>query len=311
MLKKVKKHALNKIYDFKDDLKGYKLVEASLGHNGEICVLGVSEFPEYIDGMFPPSKTKEKFNYKVIIKTPNEKKELVIKDQPWNYHFVQPIDQGNILLVCARSYFHDENNYDHNARVFDKNGNLIRTFLLGDGIQNLLVTKGNKIWTGYFDEGVFGNYGWDKPVGANGLRAWDADGKELYKYPNRGDHFIDDCYALNVVSDDEILFYFYSDFELGRYSKGKIEYYKPDVEGSDGFIIFDEYILFRGGYNKRDKYILYNLKPINRLKRTGYLSFIDEQNTGIRADSVNCRGSLMLLQQGTSLYLANLKDLIN
>src|SRR4051812_43245817 len=108
MFKKVKRHVLNQIYDFKDDLKGYKLVETSLGPNGEICVLGVNEFPAYIEEMFPTSKTKEKFNYKVIIKEDNKKTELVIKDQTWNYHFVQPIDQGNILLVCARSYYHDE-----------------------------------------------------------------------------------------------------------------------------------------------------------------------------------------------------------
>ncbi|WP_176444820.1 hypothetical protein [Paenibacillus herberti] len=40
-----------------------------------------------------------------------------------------------------------------------------REFLLGDGIQSVQVTDKGIIWTSYFDEGVFGNNGWDKPIG--------------------------------------------------------------------------------------------------------------------------------------------------
>ena len=68
---------------------------------------------------------------------------------------------------------YESGKYDLNAKVFDRSGNQIREFLLGDGIQNVYVTKGNKIWTSYFDEGVYGNYGWEVPIGRNGLRAWD------------------------------------------------------------------------------------------------------------------------------------------
>ena len=75
------------------------------------------------------------------------------------------------------------------------------------------MTEENKIWTSYFDEGVYGNYGWEVPIGRNGLRAWDSNGNEMYQYPNseQNKYFIDDCYALNIVADEEVWFYFYLD----------------------------------------------------------------------------------------------------
>ena len=70
-------------------------------------------------------------------------------------------------------------------------------------------------------------------------------------------YFIDDCYALNIVADEEVWFYFYLDFSLARYNNGQIEYFKPDIAGSDGFIMYDDFVLFRDGYGKHDNYILY------------------------------------------------------
>ncbi|WP_440117757.1 hypothetical protein [Paenibacillus sp. QZ-Y1] len=79
-------------------------------------------------------------------------------------------------------------------------GNTIREFLLGDGIQSVQVTKNGTIWTSYFDEGVFGNNGWSNPIGSQGLVAWDEHGNKLYE-----DHAADiaDCYALNVVNEEQ------------------------------------------------------------------------------------------------------------
>jgi hypothetical protein len=58
------------------------------------------------------------------------------------------------------------------------NGTLIKEILLGDGIKDMKVTDKEVIWTSYFDEGVFENYGWDEPIGSCGLPAWNQDGDQ-------------------------------------------------------------------------------------------------------------------------------------
>ena len=312
MLNKTMKFQLNLLNDVREDLQGYIIIDSSLGPKNEICILAIQNIPELIDGSFPPTKTKEKNDYRVIIHDQDGKKIIELNNQNWNYHFVQPIDENNFLLVCARSYYYESGKYDLNAKVFDRFGNQIREFLLGDGIQNVYVTKENKIWTSYFDEGVYGNYGWEVPIGRNGLRAWDSNGNEIYQYPNsdQNKYFIDDCYALNIVADEEVWFYFYLDFSLARYNNGQIEYFKPDIAGSDGFIMYDDFVLFRDGYGKHDNYILYRFSNSNNLERKCLLSFTDEQGEMIKADRISCRGSLILLIVGTQVYLADLKDII-
>jgi hypothetical protein len=310
MLKKVEIQ-LNSLNDVREDLQGYTIIDSSLGPKNEICILAVQKIPELIDGMFPPVKTKEKIHYRVIIHSQDGKRIINLNNQRWNYHFVQPIDESNILLVCARSHYYESGKFDLNAKVFDNYGNQIREFLLGDGIQNVYVTKENAIWTSYFDEGVYGNYGWENPIGSNGLRAWDSNGNGKYQYPNSDKYFIDDCYALNVVADEEVWFYFYLDFCLARYYKGQIEYFKPDIAGSDGFILYDNYVLFRGEYDKHDNYLLYRFSNSNNLDRKCLLSFTDEQGKTIKADRISCRGSLILVTVGTQVYLADLKDIIS
>lgn len=309
MFIKKKSQIVKEFHSFEAELECYEIVDASLGAKGQVCILAVNRRPELVNGMFPPVQTEESFDYKIIIKTPQDKIEVLLTNQKWNYHMVQPIDKDHILVASARSEFYEDHSFDLNAKVFDTKGNLLREFLLGDGIQHLYVTEENNIWTSYFDEGVFGNYGWKNPIGANGLRAWDSKGSEKYKYPNNGKHFIVDCYALNVVSDEDVWFYYYSDFEVGRYFQGRIEYYKPDVDGSDGFAVYDDHLLFR---DKEDKgsYILYTAGKRKKLKRKCVWSFMNEENQTIHADIISCRGPQMLLLEGKKVYLVDLRDLV-
>ncbi|MBM7662808.1 hypothetical protein JOC85_003619 [Bacillus mesophilus] len=311
MFKRInKQHQLELTYDLEELTRGYTIVDTSIGPLGEVCVLAVNKVPNREEGMFPPTKTNEGHDYKAIIISTGNIREIILNNQRWNYHFIQTIERENILLVCARSNLYENGTFDNNAKVFDSEGNLLREFLLGDGIQSLYVTKENKIWTSYFDEGIFGNYGWTDPIGQYGLRAWDSDGEELYKYPNIEQQFISDCYALNVVSDEEVWFYFYTDFELGKYHNGKIEYITPGVDGSDGFTVYKDYLFFRGGYSEHDKYILFQEIPNNKLKRVSNLELIDETKNPIKANHISCRGPLLLITTGTKIYITHLKDII-
>lgn len=302
------------VTDISNYLENYQLVTISLGANQEICLLTVDRVPKReISALatFPQSQTNSVHNYKVIIINEKFIEQIEILNESWNYHFVQPIDNSNnILLASARSHYYKDNSYDKNGKVFNKQGILLRDFLLGDGIQSLQVSTQNTIWTSYFDEGVFGNYGWKNPIGSVGLRAWDSIGNEIYKYDNNGSgHFISDCYALNVVDDNNVWFYFYTDFELAYKQNDNISYFETDISGSDGFIVYDKYFLFRGGYQKHNSYFLYELNP-GGMKLLGEVKLLDENGEYIKTSYYDYRKSRMILLSGTKLYLVDLKGLL-
>ncbi len=310
MLFKNVKFQVNMIRDLYEYLEDYQIVSVSIGPDYGYYILSVNNIPPRIDGMFPQTQTTTLQNYKVIILQWDSVYTVNIENQEWNYHFVQPIGNKGLLLACARSEYYSKDKYDLNGKIFNFDGVLIKEFLLGDGIQDLKVTNRNDIWTSYFDEGVFGNYGWDNPIGTCGLRAWNQDGEPVYTYNNYGSNFICDCYALNVVNENEVWFYYYTDFLLGRINKEKISYYDPKLSGADGFLIYDKYVLFRGGYDKRDEYHLLEFIKIDKLKDSKIITFIDETGEVIMANDIDCRGSRLLLRVGTKLYTMDLKDIV-
>ncbi|WP_157633601.1 hypothetical protein [Burkholderia ubonensis] len=140
--------------------------------------------------------------------------DLVIDNEPFNIHEVQPVGD-DLLLVCVRSVYRGPDDFDLNGRLYRRDGVPCGEILLGDGIQTVQVTGAGEIWTSYFDEGVFGNYGWSAPVGAAGLIAWNRQGDQTYAFsPPDGLGPIYDCYALNVQNDRDVWLYYYDEFAL-------------------------------------------------------------------------------------------------
>jgi hypothetical protein len=119
-------------------------------------------------------------------------------------HHVQPFDSG-WLLCDARG---------GNAIGYDRAGQTRIVLNLGDASNDVQTTPGGKIWVSYFDEGVYGS-----GVGSqNGLVCFNATGRPIFKYFEFAEKnklpFIDDCYAINVVDEDEIWISYYSAFPL-------------------------------------------------------------------------------------------------
>jgi hypothetical protein len=105
--------------------------------------------------------------------------------------------------------------------VLAPNGEAESTFTLGDGVQDVQVSRAGRIWVSYQDEGVFGNYGWGAPngpapLGSAGLVCWDTDGTKVWDFvaPD-GLPAIADCYAMNV-SDEAAWACYYTDFPIAR-----------------------------------------------------------------------------------------------
>ncbi|WP_099517388.1 hypothetical protein [Paenibacillus sp. BIHB 4019] len=296
--------------DMSVHMEGFEVVSAQLGGDECVYVLLVNRIPKRIRGMHVPSALKETYTYKVLVIEDNYMEAVVIEGQHFNYHYVQPL-RNKLLLVGARCTYYGLDRYDLNAKVCDYKGETVREFMLGDGIQSVQVTEKGTIWTSYFDEGVFGNNGWNHPIGAQGLLAWDEHGNKIYE-----DHTsnIADCYALNVVNEQEIWFYFYTDFLLGRISGGpgqaKVTYMNPNISGSAGFCTDGYHFLFDGGYGKHETFILKRNESPGSLSAGHKIHFLNEQAEPLKPHTRDFRENRVLFSEGNYLYRVAIEELV-
>jgi hypothetical protein len=141
----------------------------------------------------------------------------VVRALPVAYPLVDVLADGSFLVVGARCGW-KEAGPELNALAIDQNGQVLRRGCLGDGIQHLQVAPDGTIWAGYFDEGIFGNFGWGgpgpTPLGAGGIAAWSPEFEKVWELdPQEG--LVADCYSLNVA-DDEVLSCPYAGFPVVR-----------------------------------------------------------------------------------------------
>lgn len=316
------------IADLTEAIAGWQPVSASLGYDGKAYILLIEAVPEREQGMFPQTELKKPIAYKAlvvdpVVRTPygrsenlsdqalGEKvriEEIAIEGESFHYHFLQPLGD-ELLLVGSRSRYYGRDRYDLNAAVFGGDGSVRRRFLVGDGIQNVQTTDDGLIWTSFFDEGVFGNNGWDRPVGESGLIAWDAEGIRVF---TNSEADIADCYALNVVSDEEVWFYYYTDFKLCRLSgpaaRPSVSFLDPKIAGSSIFATDGRRFLMDNGYQDRARYMLLRTDEQGRLTQERLIVPMREEGefgAGLR----DARGDTLLLLEGAKLYRATLGEL--
>ena len=97
---------------------------------------------------------------------------------------VQPMPGDRFLVAGARCRWRRDGP-DRNAVLYDADGQVVSEHVLGDGIEHVLATSTGQVWVGYFDEGIYGNYGWAGRIarsrlartGSSGsLRDWSLPG---------------------------------------------------------------------------------------------------------------------------------------
>jgi len=237
-----------------NNMSSYQMVDVSIGNDDKIYCLFTEKIPERVSGMFVP--TTNCSVYKVISFVVDwYSGETYAYDHvdfgvlKINIHFIQPIKE-NFLLLGARAMLYKDGKKDKNALVMDHFGNKLNSFCLGDGIENCIVDSKNNIITSYFDEGIFGNYGWDTPIGARGIVKWSEFGEKVWENNN---HDICDCYAMNIDDNNNLWFYYYIDFSLVKTDFKSEIVYSPKISGSHGFLISKSQtaLLFHRGYGKK------------------------------------------------------------
>jgi hypothetical protein len=144
-----------------------------------------------------------------------------------------------------------------------------------------------RIWVGYFDEGVYGNFGWGGqngpvPVGAAGLVCFSDSGEKLWEFPQDGDHSIDDCYALNVSGSEAAAFY--TDFPLCKVSRDyELTFRKANLAGCHAFAFSETEALFSGQYGEAPDIAYLGKADADRTRGYTAIAPVDARRIGARS----------------------------
>lgn len=232
-------------------LEQYAMVNLSIGYDEGVYMLFSAHVPERIQGMFVDTVANTQYRALCLYVDWQDgsllgEEVLEFGEQKMNFHFIQPIGD-HILLLGARARKYKDGSTDQNAVFLTRDGRVRFRTCFGDGIQDCLVMTDGRIITSYFDEGVFGNFGWNQPLGADGLLVWDDKGQIVWRNTS---HFIADCYAMNVDEQDNLWFYYYTEFNLVKTNFQTEMVYQPKISGSSSFLIMKSHrgVIMDSGY---------------------------------------------------------------
>ena len=286
----------------KHGMAGLDFVSMDIGYDGKIYFLFSSGIPARIDGMF--INTAADAVYTALVVTPSwesgavEKAErLDLGRHKMNFHFILPVPDGSLLLLGSRCMYSGENGPEKNAVFTDREGKVLRALTFGDGIADCIVRKDGVIFTSYFDEGIFGNYGWEDPIGSCGVCAWSTDGKMIW----HSERDISDCYAIGIDESGDLWYYYYTDFLLIRTDLRTETEYDPLVSGSGSLAVTGKgsFLIMDGGYDDPDSFYVSRIIG-DRIGDTEPLEFICENGDPVQAPSVvwGCGKALVLTGNG-------------
>ena len=260
-------------------------VDMCIGFDGKAYCLFSSHIPERVNGMFVNTVTNA--TYTALAITPSWESGAVEKVEridfgrhAMNFHFLRPVPDGSFLLLGARCVFDRTSGPEKNAVFTDRAGNVLRALTFGDGIANCIVREDGIIITSYFDEGVFGNYGWDEPIGRAGLCAWTTDGGIIWRH----DRDIADCYAMNTDAGGNLWYYYYTDFLLIRTDFRTEAEYDPQVNGANSFAVAgnSKYLIMSDGYEDNRSFHVHRFSG-DRIEGAEPLAFVNEDGAAVSA----------------------------
>lgn len=144
-----------------------------------------------------------------------------------------------------------------NARLLAPDGSLLDRFMLGDAIEHVVIDREDRIWVGWFDEGIggSGNDGWrvpgeERPPSDRGIGCFNATGKLVPLPPIPEAGWISDCYALAPVWEGAWVCP-YTDFPLLHFSPGQsVRWWTSDIAGPKALAVDGSNALLAGGYGE-------------------------------------------------------------
>lgn len=283
----VEKITLKEMYDFSEYIKDFEVINYSISFDRNLCILACRK--NYYNTLK---------SYKIIILNENTSIEIELENTIKVFHYVQKLPNQEIILVNARSF-----NYENNSSIYDYYGVLKREFNLGDSIEEIGVNKSGEIWVSYFDQSLEWRM---NDIDSSGLRCFDSSGNKIYSYNIR---FIFDCYSMNLVSNNEIWFYYYTDFNIVRLTnKNETGCWKSPIKGFHKFAIWKKSILSSGSYDDSN-FHLFEISELGNLEEKCLIQFFNEEDIFLN-DKISCsRGELIYFFYMSKCYIFNLRDL--
>jgi len=282
----------SKTLDFSQLPKDWRVTRASVDWKGSPLLLVEEGKPAY------PSNTTSMDARIRWINTPPKAHHLIHWDgssqraitfenstRLFTFH-VQPFGEGWLLGEARGGH----------ADVCDNAGLTRGTLDLGDAIKDVQTTPDGRIWVSYFDEGVFGG-----GLGRHGLICFDGDAQPLFKYSEFADQnqlpSIDDCYAMNVVNEDEVWLSYYSDFPLVFMQNFQLGQAWKDFDCIDGaFALNGDTVTFQKCYTRREG-------KSQLLRRTLSGSVQAEEVEAVDETGALVNGLFTTAARGANLYL--------
>jgi hypothetical protein len=308
---------LSPVINLSTILEGNELVAFNVGPNAWVYLLMALKPLDYTIeqpgwATFPKTIGEQRQSYRVVALSG---KQIVfaidIENEPFNIHDIQPLN-NDLLLICVRSFYRGPDDFEKNGRIYTRDGRFKREILLGDGVGPIQTTSEGVIWTGFFDEGIFGNYGWDDPVGHSGLIAWNTNGDKLYEFqPIEELDGMVDCYALNVESNENIWCYYYSEFPLVQIYNRQIQnYWHIPIAGSPAFAGSANHALFSGGYED-DSYTLFSLGTDHQVEEVAKIGLQDMNGKKLIVPRITGRANALYFISNEQLYQLNIEKVIS
>ena len=277
------------VVDLRRELEGCQdPVSFGFGCDGTVLAAGRMSAEElHVDhgkGRFPKSRLDAATSYQVVAWRDGHVRRFRLAQESLVISYAQPMVLG-VLLVGARCRW-TADSVEKNAVVYDWDGREVRRFTLGDGIADVRTTSDGTIWTSYFDEGIFGNYGWadpgPTPIGAPGLVAFSSHGDARWSYDAERacTDSICDAYALNVAAPDDVWIYFHTEFPIVHVTGGKYEVWTLEQGGARALAVQDHRALLFGNYKRRDRTRLVEMKPNGTATVTEEVNVVDPEGGG-------------------------------
>ena len=224
---------------------------------------------------------------------------------------VQPLPEGRYLVAGSRTHRFTDGSFEKNGYLYGSDGHVEASFLMGDGIADVQCDDAGDIWTSYFDEGIFGNYGWNEPVGAPGLLRFNSAGHITWHFePPKGFDSMADCYALNVTSPSEVYVYYYGDFAVMRISRqNPIEAWRTPIRGSGAIAVFAEHVALLGGYHERDRLFVGRLASGGLINIARHRFAFDGVDRPAGPGKLQGRASCFTGMVGTTWFRCDIREL--
>jgi hypothetical protein len=245
-------------------LRGFAAVRTFVSVNGEGLVFYVEDrSSEYVDqkvelegGVVAPTvHTEEPIHGRLLILSDVVRRIIDVPRLNLAFPELDVFPDGRVLIAAARSAWRAEDDFDYNGMIVDPEMDIFRdVLLLGDGVLDVAVDSSGRVWAAYFDEGIFGNFGWGHPgpdpVGASGLNCFTDYGSLIWSFPVDDEGPMTECYAMNVSEDRVAIYTYYSEFKLCRISPDfETEFFETELQGCRHFAISDSHVLFTGQWN--------------------------------------------------------------